>query len=268
MGEKKKKKGERGSAPGSSAKKLTCKRRLRPHFCGRSPPAPPPASLRAYRATGPPERPAARDPPPSRQPEPRPRGRPSPARLRSARRTSPAAPRAVRGTRSGEARRPQGARAAAATNGSRSRRPGTNSRPPAHGHYPRRCRHHARAACAPAAALLPTIPPRLPPSRGRYGGSPLSLPRPLPDLGMVRRSPDPLLWCGSCGAGCCRANHTSSSFSVPSKKCAPFSFMVRQLGNQQPQKLTATPPPPPGSRSVSGGLHLLGLLWLFFFFQY
>lgn len=40
MGEKKKK-GERGSAPGSSAKKLTCKRRLRPHFCGRSPPRSP-----------------------------------------------------------------------------------------------------------------------------------------------------------------------------------------------------------------------------------
>lgn len=120
----------------------------------------------------------------------------------------------------------------------------------------------------PLPSSPPSLPASLPPSRGRYGSSPLSLPRPLPDLGMVRRSPDPLLWCGSCGAGCCRANHTSSSFSVPSKKCAPFSFMVRQLGNQQPQKLTATPPPPPGSRSVSGGLHLLGLLWLFFFFQY
>lgn len=261
-GEKKRREG--GSAPGSSAKKLTCKPWPRPHFCGRSPHPPrlPPCLPRHGAAGG-----TGREGPTLRKatgaPSPR-AAFPSPPPL-SPPHVAGSAPRCQRdGER--EARRPQGARAAAATNGSRSRQPGTNRRPPAHGHYPRRRRrhHHARAACAPAAALLPSLPP----SRGRYGGSPRSLPRPFPDLGMVRRSPDPLLWCGSCGAGCCRANHTSSSFSVPSKKCAPFSFMVRQLGNQQPQKLTATPPPPPAPAPSRAGFTFWGCCGFFFFFQY
>lgn len=41
------------------------------------------------------------------------------------------------------------------------------------------------------------------------------------NLGMVRRSPFPLV-------SSCRENHTSNSFSVPSKKCAPLSSIVRQ----------------------------------------
>ena len=54
---------------------------------------------------------------------------------------------------------------------------------------------------------------------------------PSTHLGMVRRSPDP--WFAS---GCCLENQTSSSFSVPSKKCAA-SITVRLANNQQPQKI-------------------------------
>lgn len=46
------------------------------------------------------------------------------------------------------------------------------------------------------------------------------------NLGMVRRSPVPF-------ASSCWENHTSSSFSVPSKKCALLSFIMRQ---QTPDK--------------------------------
>lgn len=46
------------------------------------------------------------------------------------------------------------------------------------------------------------------------------------NLGMVRRSPVPLV-------SSCRENHTSNSFSVPSKKCAPLSSIMRQ---QTPNK--------------------------------
>lgn len=94
---------------------------------------------------------------------------------------------------------------------------------------------------------------RPPPSSGQDERRPVTprLPPPItpwpravrPDLGMVRRSPEPLPWCGSC-----RANQTSSSFSVPSKKCAPLSFMVRQGGNRQRQKGTAATARPARAR--------------------
>lgn len=77
----------------------------------------------------------------------------------------------------------------------------------------------------------PDLRPWLMPSRQRQTPNPTVARVPSTHLGMVRRSPDP--WFAS---GCCLENQTSSSFSVPSKKCAA-SITVRLANNQQPQKI-------------------------------
>lgn len=50
------------------------------------------------------------------------------------------------------------------------------------------------------------------------------------NLGIVRRSPVPFF-------SSCWENHTSRSFSVPSKKCALLSFI---MGQQTPQQTRST----------------------------
>lgn len=155
MGEKKKRR-EGGSAPGSSAKKLTCKPWPRPHFCGRSPHPPPPPSVPTAprgrrrdrpRGTNPPQGnrstvPAGGLPQPtSAQPAARRRQRPAlsegrgarrPAALRArARPPPPTAP--ARGSPEPTAVRPRTAitrgAAAATTPGPRARRPLPSSPP-------------------------------------------------------------------------------------------------------------------------------------------